>query len=164
MHLFAFIILLVIVLIFLLNKLSYILLKTRIFGQKKWDLNICCGKMDGGGINADIVKHSCDMSNFLLINNIYSLPFKNKQFNRIVCSHTIEHVDDPERFDKELQRIGHRVHYIVPPLWDIGAAFNLWEHKWIFLTFKKEHTRLPRYTRLPFSKVLHKQFNQRIIA
>jgi hypothetical protein len=147
-----------------MNRLSYILLKTRIFGKRKWDLNICCGKMDGGGINADIVKHSNDIENFLLIDNIYHLPFGNKQFKRVVCSHTMEHVDDPDRFDIELRRVGVEIFYIVPPIWDIAAAFNLWEHKWIFLTFKKEHTRLPPYARLPFSRILHNQFNQRIAA
>jgi ubiquinone/menaquinone biosynthesis C-methylase UbiE len=120
--------------------------------------------MDGGGINADIVKHSNDIENFLLIDNIYNLPFGNKQFKRVVCSHTMEHVDDPDRFDKELRRVGVEVYYIVPPIWDIAAAFNIWEHKWIFLTFNKEHTRLPPYVKLPFSKILHNQFNQQITA
>ena len=148
----------------LLNRLSYDFLKSRIFARGPWDLNICCGRTDGGGINADIVKHSEGLPNFLLLDDIYQLPFQNKQLKRVLCSHTLEHVDSPERFDRELRRVGQDVHYILPPLWDIGAAFNFLEHKWVFLTFKKEHTRLPRYIRLPFSRTLHRQFKQRIVA
>ena len=36
-----------------------------------------------------------------------------------------------------LQRIGEIVNFIFPPHWDINAAFNVWEHKWVFLTVEK---------------------------
>jgi SAM-dependent methyltransferase len=147
-----------------LNKLSYVLLKNRILKQGRWDLNICCGNTDVGGVNADIVQHRSDIPNFIKIDDIYRLPFKNLQFNRVLCSHTLEHVDDPVRFDLELRRIGKSVHYILPPLWDIAAVCNLLEHKWIFLTFKKEHTRLPVHVRLPFSRPLQRRFHQRVKA
>ena len=83
---------------------SYKILKNKILKSRKWDLNICCGKTNGGGINADIKKHK-NLPNFILIKNIYKLPFKNKQFNYVLCSHTIEHVDDPIQFYKELKRV-----------------------------------------------------------
>mgnify|MGYP001553944126 CR=1 FL=1 len=150
--------------LYTLNKLSYVILKERSFSKEKWDLNICCGKTDGGGLNVDIANHCQSLRNFKLINDIYNLPFASRQFEKVMCSHTIEHVDNPAAFDRELRRVGAHVKYIIPPLWDIAAAFNFYEHKWIFITFKKEHESLPPYIRLPFTRTLHKYFEQRITA
>ncbi len=147
-----------------LNKVSYVLLKGLIFNQRKWDLNICCGKTDGGGINADIVRHNSSVANFKLIHDIYNLPFANKEFDSVICSHTMEHVDNPQLFDRELRRVGSQVVYIVPPLWDIAAACNLLEHKWIFLTLRKKHHSLPPCMRLPFSRTIHRYLEQRVTA
>lgn len=146
---------------YITNKLSYRLLKHRVLQRQKWDLNICCGKTDGGGINADIFEHD-SVPNFVLTEDIYDLPFEDKQFKSVLCSHTIEHVDDPRRFFDELHRIGENVTLLIPPLWDVSAVLNALEHKWIFLSFKKEHDELPRYVRLPLSDTLHKHFGQRI--
>ena len=140
---------------------SYKILKNKILKSRKWDLNICCGKTNGGGINADIKKHK-NLPNFILIKNIYKLPFKNKQFNYVLCSHTIEHVDDPIQFYKELKRVGKNVVLVIPPLWDICAAFDITVHKWLFLTFKKKHAELPRFIPLPFANAFHKVFGQKI--
>ncbi|MBX2848991.1 MAG: class I SAM-dependent methyltransferase [Acidiferrobacterales bacterium] len=144
---------------FIAHYVSYTLEKQRILKTQNWGLNICCGKTDGGGVNADIFQHQ-DLPNFKLIENIYSLPFTNKQFDSVLCSHTIEHVDDPQRFFTELQRVGEKVTIVVPPLYDIGAVLNIFEHKFIFLTFKKEHHELPPYIPLPFSRVIQKKLGQ----
>jgi hypothetical protein len=73
------------------------------------DLNICCGTTDGGGINADILQHS-DVPNFVKLDSIYRLPFADKQFGVVLCSHTAEHVHYPQRFDRELQaRVGQKL-------------------------------------------------------
>ena len=58
--------------------LSYYVLKKRIVSKKKWDLNICCGTTDGGGMNADIREH-IKLPNFDLIDDIYILPYKDNQ-------------------------------------------------------------------------------------
>jgi SAM-dependent methyltransferase len=146
-----------------LNQLSYRLMKKKIIGRRAWDLNICCGKIDGGGVNVDIVRHS-EVPNFVLIKDIYQLPFRDGQFSSILCSHTIEHVDDPRRFYAELCRVGREVTLILPPLWDISAALNVLEHRWLFLTWKKEHRSLPRFVRLPLARTVHKLFGQWIKA
>lgn len=146
--------------VFLANYVSYYLAKRRILNGQKWDLNICCGKTDGGGVNVDIVKHK-ELPRFKQVDNIYDLPFKDGEFNTVLCSHTIEHVDDPRQFYAELQRVGKKVTLVVPPLYDISAVFNLLEHKWIFLTFKKKHHTLPRFIKLPFAHFLHRRFGQR---
>lgn len=145
------------------NLISYNLMKKNVLERQKWNLNICCGKTDGGGINADIIKHK-EVNNFVLINNIYRLPFEDNQFETVLSSHTIEHVDDPEAFWQELSRVGKKVKLVLPPLWDITAAFNVLEHKWLFLTFKKEHKTLPTYIRLPLALWLQDKIGQRIHA
>ena len=131
--------------------------------RHKWGLNICCGKTDGGGVNADIVNHKT-LPNFVLVENIYQLPFNDDQFDSVLCSHTLEHVEDPLKFYQELKRVGKNVTIVVPPLWDVSAAFNIIEHKWIFLTLKSEHTGVPKFTRLFFAKYIHKKLGQIIKA
>jgi SAM-dependent methyltransferase len=145
------------------NRVSYGYLKSRILKERIWDLNICCGKTDGGGVNADILQHA-ELPNFVKVDDIYDLPFEDKQFNTVLCSHTMEHVDNPTLFCKELQRVGKEVTIVVPPLWDIGAVINVLEHKWIFLTFKKRHRGLPPHVPLPFARAIHRRFGQRIHA
>jgi SAM-dependent methyltransferase len=155
---------LLIIYLFLTNFFSYHILKNRTLKRRVWDLNICCGKTDGGGINVDIKKHK-DIPNFVLIKNIYHLPFKDKEFKYILCSHTIEHVDEPIKFYKELRRIGQNIVIVVPPLWDISASImNILEHRWIFLTLRKEHIELPKFVPLPFAKRFQKLFCQKITA
>jgi SAM-dependent methyltransferase len=133
----------------IVHVIDYIILKNYYLNKNKWDLNISCGNTDGGGLNADIVKR--DVPNFVLIKNIYKLPFKDKQFKNVLCSHTIEHVKNPENFFKELRRISKNVVLIIPPLWDTTSLFFLGEHKWQFLTLKTKHNNsLPAMFRLPF--------------
>lgn len=139
---------------------SYYLGKTRILNSQKWDLNICCGKTDGGGLNVDIVKHQ-DLPRFQQVDDIYNLPFKDGTFETVLCSHTIEHVDDPRRFYSELQRVGKKVTLVVPPLYDLAAVLNVFEHKWIFLTFRKQHNALPGFVRLPLADLFHRLFGQK---
>lgn len=151
------------VLAYVANWTSYKFLKNRILRRQKWDLNICCGATDGGGVNADIVQHA-ELPNFVLVEDIYNLPFKRGQFEHVLCSHTIEHVDFPIRFHRELRRVGKKVTYVVPPLWDFTAAFNLLEHKHIFLAMRTEYQKLPKFVRMPFVDGFHRLFGQKIKA
>jgi hypothetical protein len=145
--------------LFLLNLLSYRILKPRIIrGRQKWDLNICCGDVDGKGLNADIVAQ--DVPNFVLTPDIYRLPFKDGEFEHVLCSHTIEHVDDPDAFWAELNRVGKQVTLILPPLWDPAAALNIFEHKWIFLSWRKRHHTLPRRIQLSGAHLYQRRFGQ----
>ncbi len=149
--------------LWVIHYISYFHLKKLILAKHRWDLNICCGKTDGGGINADIFKHE-DVPKFVFIQNIYRLPFADKAFDRILCSHTLEHVEDPVSFYKELTRVGREVTIVIPPLWDICAVFNIFEHRWIFLSFKKEHANLPKYIKFPLADVIQKKLGQKIHA
>lgn len=145
--------------LFLLNLLSYRILKPRIIRERqKWDLNICCGDIDGGGVNADIVAQ--DVPNFVLTPDIYRLPFKDGEFEHVLCSHTIEHVDDPDAFWAELNRVGKHVTLILPPIWDLAAALNIFEHKWLFLSWHKRHHTMPRQIKLSGAQIYQQRFGQ----
>jgi SAM-dependent methyltransferase len=143
----------VLIILKMVNWISYKYLKGKTLKSNRWDLNICCGKTDGGGINADIVKHA-DLPSFVLIKDIYNLPFETAQFKTVLCSHTMEHVENPTAFLNELNRVGVDVTLVIPPLWDVTAALNIFEHRWVFLTFKTEHTSLPLRIYLPFADIL----------
>lgn len=134
----------------LTNVIAYGWMKDAVVSSRVWDLNICCGKTDGGGVNVDIVQH-IELPNFYQVDDITKLPFKEKEFEHVLCSHTIEHVSDPVAFFRELERVGERVTLLVPPLWDITAAFNILEHRWLFLTLKHKHSFLPPYVKLPLA-------------
>ncbi|MBN2199850.1 MAG: methyltransferase domain-containing protein [Candidatus Aminicenantes bacterium] len=146
-----------------LNVLSYRVLKGRILRRRKWDLNVCSGRTDGGGVNVDIALHA-KLPRFVLIDSVTRLPFKDGQFETVLCSHTMEHVEDPNAFWRELKRVGKNVTIVLPPLWDLGGVLNFWEHRWIFLTFRKVHDRLPPRIRLPFSRAFQRRMGQRIHA
>ncbi len=149
--------------ILFLHQISYRLIKNRILRRRIWDLNICCGKTDGGGVNADIVKHD-NIPNLVLLSDIYNLPFEDNAFEQVLCSHTIEHVENPKSFYNELKRVGRNVTLVVPPLWDIGAVLNLLEHRWIYLTVKKEHQSLPPKIHLPLASYIQRLFGQHLNA
>ena len=151
-------------LLVILNFISYRVIGARIRKRReKWNLNICCGRTDGGGVNVDIVQHA-DLPGFVQVGNIYALPFRTDEFDSVLCSHTIEHVEDPVAFFKELSRVAREVTLVLPPLWDVSAALNIFEHKWIFLTFRKEHHTLPKHVKLPFAWPLQRRLGQRIKA
>lgn len=145
------------------NYYSYNILKIRIFRSREWDLNICCGKSDGGGVNADIFMH-LEVPNFVYLEDIYNLPFEDNQFESVLCSHTMEHVDYPDLFYTELSRVGKDITIVIPPVYDLAAMLNFLEHKWIFLSFKKKHNKLPVYIKLSFSRTIQKIFGQRLRA
>lgn len=113
-------------------------------------------------MNADIYAHA-KVRNFVLV-DVYRLPFRDSQFGTVLCSHTIEHVEDPKAFFSELSRVGEDITLVVPPLWDLSAALNVLEHRWAFLTLKKVHKSLPPYVRLPFSGVVQRRLGQKVKA
>jgi len=146
-----------------LHWYSYRYLKNDIIRRRRWDLNICCGNTDGGGINADIMQHG-NVPNFVKLDSIYRLPFRDHQFDVVLSSHTAEHVDYPRRFDRELRRVGKTVVYILPPIWDLAASLNILEHKWLYLSVRKVHYKMPPRIPLPFARKLQARIGQRIAA
>lgn len=149
----------VVLLLVTANQISYRLLKGRIVRSRSWGLNICCGNTDGGGVNCDIVPR--DVPNFRQV-DIYRLPFADKTFDTVLCSHTMEHVDDPDAFHAELRRVGAEVVVVLPPLWDVAAALNFLEHRWLFFSLGKVHRKLPLRVALYPGLVWQAAFGQRV--
>jgi SAM-dependent methyltransferase len=146
------------------HYISYQFIKLRTLRERKWDYNICCGTTDGGGINADIVRHSA-VPRFELISDVTRLPHPDGAFDHVLCSHTIEHVPDPQAMFRELRRVGRNVTILVPPLWDFTAALNPFEHQVIFLTLRSRHdNRLPRYVRFAPARWIQALAGQKINA
>lgn len=58
-----------------------------------------------------------------------SMPFGNKEFDYIIASHIAEHVDNPEKFCKELIRVGKRG-YIETPSKFAEILFDEPYHRW----------------------------------
>lgn len=135
----------VILLLWLGNAISYRWIKRQVLSERCWDYNICCGTTDGGGINADIVRHG-PIPRFERVDDVTRLPHRDGAFDRVLCSHTLEHLDDPDAMYRELRRVGRRVTILVPPLWDLAGVLNPLEHRVIFLTLRSRHDqRLPRW-------------------
>lgn len=50
----------------------------------------------------------------MVIADGYHLPFGDKTFDYVICSHILEHMDDPKRFVDEVVRVGKRGYIEVP--------------------------------------------------
>lgn len=55
--------------------------------------------------------------------NIEDMPFEDKEFDFVYCSHVLEHVENPERACRELMRVGKRG-YIEVPKYHKDLIFN----------------------------------------
>jgi len=61
-----------------------------------------------------------------------SLPFKDKEFDFVICCHVAEHAEDPAKFLDELSRVGNAGYLEVPSL--LGEFLNPKNsHKWVVL-------------------------------
>lgn len=61
-----------------------------------------------------------------------SLPFKDKEFDYVICNHVLEHVDDPTQFLNEQFRVAKRGYLETPSL--IGEYLvPKASHKWVLL-------------------------------
>ncbi len=62
-------------------------------------------------------------------------PFKDKEFDYIICSHVLEHVGDADEFLRELQRVGRKGYLEFPTVY-YDYLYNFPEHQ-LFLFEKK---------------------------
>lgn len=61
-----------------------------------------------------------------------NLPFKDNEFDYVICNHVLEHVDNPEKFLAELSRVGKRGYIETPSL--LGEhLIPKPSHKWLLL-------------------------------
>ena len=100
-------------------------------------LDIGCGFRPNK--NATVIADKKDFSNFYnkkkfvqIKNKI--LPFKDKEFDYVIASHVIEHVDDFEFFIKELERVANKGYIELPTRFGDNLVFeNKKDHIWWFV-------------------------------
>ena len=103
--------------------------------KKDWKiLDIGCGYSANN--YATTICDVQDLSNFyknknfvILKNN--DLPFKDNQFDFVICSHVMEHVKDLKYFIKEIERVSKRGYIELPTKLEDNLVFeNKKEHLW----------------------------------
>ena len=82
-----------------------------------------------GFVHTDIIPQP-NVSNFMIVDINRPLPFADKEFSSVVCSHVIEHVGSPYTILAELNRVADKVFVIYPDWWTAGAT-SVPSHKWI---------------------------------
>ncbi len=105
--------------------------------NKNWKiLDIGCGYTAND--NATVIADIIDLSKFykdrkfIKINN-EKLPFQDNEFDYVIASHVIEHVQNFESFIKELERISKKGYVELPTRFGDNLIFeNKYDHIWWF--------------------------------
>ena len=97
-------------------------------------LDIGCGYTAHS--NASVICDIQDLSHFYKDKKFIrlkekTLPFKNKEFDFVVASHVMEHVDDVDYFIKELERVSVKGYIELPTILEDNLVFeNKKDHLW----------------------------------
>ena len=100
------------------------------------------------------------------------LPFKDNEFNFVITSHVIEHVEDFEFFLKEIERISHKGYIELPSrLADNLVYENLKDHIWWFkyddefdsLLVSRKNQILEPFVTVSTAKNLEKIFRESLV-
>ena len=97
-------------------------------------LDIGCGYTAHS--NASVICDVQDLSNFYKDKKFTrlkekTLPFKNKEFDFVIASHVMEHVDDVDYFIKELERVSTKGYIELPTILEDNLVFeNKKDHLW----------------------------------
>jgi len=100
------------------------------------------------------------------------LPFKDNEFDFIISSHVIEHVEDINFFVKELERISKKGYVELPSRLGDNIVFeNQKEHKWWFvyddiskkLIYSKKNQILDPFLSVSSAKRIEKSFRECLI-
>ena len=122
----------------MLNRTSIKHLNSIIKENQKWKvLDVGCGYR--AHPKATVIADVQDLSNyykerkFIKINE-KKFPFKDKEFDFVIASHVIEHVEDFEFFIKELERVSSKGYIELPSRLGDNLVFeNRTDHVWWFL-------------------------------
>ena len=122
----------------MLNRTSIKHLNSIIKENQKWKvLDVGCGYR--AHPKATVIADVQDLSNyykerkFIKINE-KKFPFKDKEFDFVIASHVIEHVEDFEFFIKELERVSSKGYIELPSRLGDNLVFeNKTDHIWWFL-------------------------------
>ena len=138
-------------------------------------LDIGCGYR--ANENASVVADVQDLSDFYKNKNFIKveekrLPFKNKEFDFVIASHVIEHVDDFEFFIKELERISNKGYIELPSRLADNLVFeNKNDHIWWFtyddlnnqIIASKRNQLVDPFITVSMAKILEKKFRESFV-
>ena len=126
---------------------------------------------------ASVIADAQDFSNyykekkFIKINE-KKLPFKDKEFDFVIASHVIEHVEDFEFFLKELERISSKGYIELPTRLGDNLVFeNKSDHIWWFiyddinnlLVGSKRNQLLDPFINVSIAKLFEKVFRESLV-
>jgi SAM-dependent methyltransferase len=90
--------------------------------------NVLCDKFPWDGTERHGRRIRLDRP--FVMGDIERLPFADKAFDFVICSHVLEHVEHPERAVAELQRVGRRGYIETPSAaWERVTGFDF--HSWM---------------------------------
>jgi len=119
----------------LIKRSSKQFVDNQISQNPNWNiLDIGCGFT--AHEKASVICDIQDLSNFYKNKKFVklenkTLPFKNKEFDFVIASHVIEHVQDVEYFLSELQRVSSKGYIEVPTILEDNLVFeNRNDHLW----------------------------------
>ena len=138
-------------------------------------LDIGCGYR--ANENASVVADVQDFSDFYKNKNFIKieekrLPFKNKEFDFVIASHVIEHVDDFEFFIKELERISNKGYIELPSRLADNLVFeNKNDHIWWFcyddlenqIIASKRNQLVDPFITVSMAKILEQKFRESLV-
>ena len=127
--------------------------------------------------NASVIADIQDLSYFYKGKNFIKisgkkLPFKDKEFDFVIASHVIEHVEDFEFFVKELERISPRGYIELPTRLGDNLVFeNRNDHIWWFtyndvnnqIIVSKRNQLIDPFITVSMSKLLEKIFRESFV-
>jgi SAM-dependent methyltransferase len=96
-------------------------------GKPYWRANVLLDKFifDNSERNSNVL-----IDRDFVVSDVYDLPFKDKSFDFIIARHILEHLDQPEVFLKELQRVGKAGYIETPSSFSedlFGWPFHVWQ-------------------------------------
>jgi ubiquinone/menaquinone biosynthesis C-methylase UbiE len=160
----------------LIKRSSKQFVDNQISQNPNWNiLDIGCGFT--AHEKASVICDIQDLSNFYKNKKFVklenkTLPFKNKEFDFVIASHVIEHVQDVEYFLSELQRVSSKGYIEVPTILEDNLVFeNRNDHLWHMefddnnnnLLISKRVQYLEPVVTVSIAKKLSKYFRQSLI-
>lgn len=138
-------------------------------------LDIGCGY--NANKNATVIADIQDLSDFYKGRNFTvisekKLPFKDKEFDFVIASHVIEHVEDFEFFVKELERISAKGYIEFPSRLGDNLVFeNKQDHIWWFIyddannqiIASKKNQLIDPFITVSMSKLFEKVFRESLV-
>ena len=127
--------------------------------------------------NATVIADIKDFSNFYKNKKFVQikekkLPFKDKEFDFVIASHVIEHVDDFEFFIKELERISSKGYIELPSRLGDNLVFeNRNDHIWWFcyddttnkLIASKKNQLIDPFITVSMAKLFEETFRESLV-